>query len=94
MYRLWAKIIKKGRIIESIDINNDKEISLDQKRKECFEEICYKLDLSIPLWLDKHSKEFKDFKRVTFLPDDFIDDIDFDKLEIDLIDDGTNKDNQ
>ena len=91
MYRLWAKTIKKGRTIESLDVTNDKDISLDIKRKECFEEICYKLDLSLPMWLNKHTKEFNEFKRVTFYADDFIDDVDFDKLEIDLINDGSKK---
>lgn len=91
MYRLWAKIIKNEKIIESLDIYNNENISLNQKKKKCFEEICYKLDLSIPMWLDKHTKEFIDFKRAIFHPDDFIDDVDFDRLEIDLIDDGNSK---
>ncbi len=89
MYRLWGKIIKKDHIIESLDVSTEKDASIDIKRKECFEKICYKLDLSIPMWLEKHTKEFNKFKRATFFADDFIDDVDFDKLEIDLIDDGS-----
>lgn len=91
MYRLWAKIIKNGRIINSVDVSNKDNISLEEKRKKCFEQICYEFDLSMPLWLNKHSIEFNEFKSVTFYSDDFIDKVDFDKLVIDLINDGTEK---
>jgi len=35
--------------------------------------------------------KFAQFKYVVFYAQDFIDEIDFDKLEIELMDDGTNK---
>lgn len=53
--------------------------------------ICKKFDLSIPMWLKKHDMEFSQFKYVTLYPEDFIDDTDFDKLEIELIDGGSDK---
>jgi len=91
MYRLWAKKIKNNNIISSLTIKNNEKISIEDKKDKCFKEICQKFDLSVPLWLKKHDDEFSQFKYVIFYPDDFIDDIDFDKLEIDLIDDGTEK---
>lgn len=91
MYKLWAKKIKDSKIIESLNIKNDENISLTEKREKCFKEIFKLLDLSMPIWLKKHDKEFTEFKNVTFYPDDFIDYIDFDKLEIDLLDDGKDK---
>lgn len=89
MYRIWAKKIRNNSIIASLNIKNNEKISLDEKRDKCIKEVCQKFDLSVPLWLKKHQDEFSQYKYVIFYPEDFIDDIDFDKLEIDLIDDGT-----
>jgi len=91
MYKLWAKKIKSNKIINSIVVKNKEDISLEEKRDKCLKEICKKLDLSVPIWLKKHELEFSQFKYVIFYSQDFIDEIDFDKLEIELIDDGTNK---
>ncbi|MBP1926653.1 hypothetical protein J2Z76_002522 [Sedimentibacter acidaminivorans] len=91
MYKLWAKKIKHNKIISSITVKNNEDISFSEKRDKCLKEICQKFDLSVPLWLEKHRIEFSEFKYVTFYEDDFIDDIDFDKLEIELIDNEKNK---
>lgn len=91
MYKLWAKKIKHNKIISSITVKNDEDISFSEKRDKCIKEICQKFDLSVPLWLEKHRIEFSEFKYVTFYEDDFIDDIDFDKLEIEIIDDRKDK---
>ena len=43
------------------------------------------------MWLENHDVEFSQYKYVVLYPEDFIDEIDFDKLEIELIDDGNKK---
>jgi hypothetical protein len=91
MYKLWAKKIKSNKIIGSITIKNNEDISFSHKTDKSIKEICQKFDLSVPLWLEKHRTEFSEFKYVTFEADDFIDDIDFDKLEIELIEDKKEK---
>lgn len=87
MYKLWAKKITKNHITDSIVVKNNEDIATSEKRDKCLKDICQKLDLSVPIWLKKHNEEFSQFKYVTFYPQDFIDDVDFDKLEIELIDD-------
>ena len=87
MYKLWAKKISKDHIINSIVVKNKEDISMLEKRDKCLKEICLKLDISVPSWLKKHDLEFSQFKYVTFYPQDFIDEVDFDKLEVELIDD-------
>lgn len=87
MYKLWAKKISKNHIINSVVVKNKEDISLLYKRDKCLKEICQKLDISVPVWLKKHDQEFSQFKYVTFYPQDFIDEVDFDKLEVELIDD-------
>lgn len=86
MYKLWARKIKKNNLIDSIVVKNKENIPSQEKRDKCLKEICQKLDLSVPVWLSKHDLEFSQFKYVTFYPHDFMDEVDFDKLEIELID--------
>lgn len=91
MYKLWAKKIKNNRIDTSFVVKNKDNISLEEKRIKCLDQICKTLDLSLPVWLKKHETEFLQFKSVVLYPEDFIDETDFDKLEIELIDDGLPK---
>lgn len=77
-------------MVSSIVVKNKENIGQTEKRDKCFKEICAKLDISVPVWLKKHDLEFSQFKYVTFYPQDFVDEVDFDKLEIELIDDGIN----
>ena len=94
MYRLWAKVIKNNKTINSIDVKNNENITQEQKQKKCLTEIFNKLDISTPVWLTKHDKEFMEFKKIIFFKDDFIDEVNFDKLEIELIDDGIKVNNK
>lgn len=91
MYKMWGKKIKNHKIKESVDVSNGNNISQAERRDKCIGEICRLFDLSVPVWLEKHNREFEEYGHVTFYPGDFIDDIDFDKLEIELVDDGTER---
>ena len=48
-------------------------------------EICYEFDLSKPIWLDHNIDEFKRHDKTRFYQDNFVDSIDFDYLEIHII---------
>lgn len=49
------------------------------------DEVCCQLDLSRPVWLDKNIKDFKRNSKTRFSQDNFIETIDFDYLEIQII---------
>lgn len=49
------------------------------------EKICYEFDLSKPIWLDANIDEFKRHDKTRFSRDNFVDNIDFDYLEIQII---------
>ena len=48
-------------------------------------EICVRFDLSKPIWLESNVADFKNCSKARFGSDSFIDDIDFDYLEIRVI---------
>jgi hypothetical protein len=49
------------------------------------EEICYQFDLGKPMWLDATIQEFKKHSKARFTQDNFIEHIEFDFLEIQVI---------
>ena len=89
MFRLWAKIFKDNRMLKDTVICND-NIELNRTRKifDSIDEICYQFDLSKPIWLDSTVADFKKHDKTRFTQDNFIDRIDFDYLEIHVIEEG------
>lgn len=86
MFRLWAKIIVSGKMVKNITIENS-DFSLNRTKKifSALDEVCYAYDLSKPLWLDKNIREFKRNSRTRFTKDNFVDEIEFDSLDIEII---------
>lgn len=86
MFRLWAKIWSNTHLIKDIVVCNDNpDLNRTQKIFQSLDEICYTFDLSKPLWLDSTIEDFKRHDKTRFTKDNFIDSIDFDYLEIHII---------
>lgn len=86
MFRLWGKIYKNNKIIQDTVICiDDKSLSLDKKVDQAIIDICMQFDLQKPFWLKDNEKDFKKFQRASFKKDHFIEQIDFDFLEIEVI---------
>lgn len=86
MFRLWVKIIASGKIVKNMTIeNSDSSLNRTKKIFQAIDEACYAYDLSKPLWLDKNISEFKKSSKTRFTKDNFVDEIDFDFLEIEVI---------
>ena len=86
MFRLWAKIIDAGKIVKNMTIeNSDSSLNRTKKIFHAIDEACYAYDLSKPLWLDKNISEFKKSSKTRFTKDNFVGEIDFDYLEIEVI---------
>lgn len=90
MFRLWGKLFKNNRMLQDIMIcNDDKTLNRTKKIYAAMDEICYAFDLSKPIWLDSTIKDFKRHDKTRFTKDNFIDQIDFDFLEIHVIEEDT-----
>lgn len=85
MFRLWAKIFKDNRMLKDTVFCDDSQDTRTHKVFRGLDEICYQFDLGKPLWLDATVKEFKKHDKVRFTKDNFIDSIEFDYLEIHVI---------
>ena len=85
MFRLWAKEIKDNHLLRDITVQDESEDTRTHKVFRTLEEVCLKFDLAKPIWLDSNVAEFKRISRTRFTKDSFIEDIDFDYLEIQII---------
>lgn len=86
MFRLWAKIFKDNRMLRDMVVCNE-ETGINRTKKvfAAIDTICYEFDLSKPIWLDSTIEDFKRHDKTRFTKDNFIDGIDFDYLEIHVI---------
>lgn len=83
MPRLWARIIRKQRI--------EKQATVEcawEEIQDALTGLCHEFDIPRPLWLNKHEREFGEFRRTQFLPEHFMEDVPFQRLEIEYLEDG------
>lgn len=85
MFRLWAKEFKDNRMLRDMVVCEESEDTRTHKIFHALDEICYAFDLSKPIWLDSTIDEFKRHAKARFYQDNFVDAIDFDYLEIQVI---------
>ncbi len=85
MFRLWAKIFKENRMLRDTCIEDAGTDTRTHKIFRALDEVCYEFDLGKPIWLDKTIAEFKRHDKARFTQDNFIETIDFDYLEIQVI---------
>lgn len=85
MFRLWAKIFKDNKMLRDTVIKNDTVANRTRKIFDALESVCTEFDLSVPIWLDANIADFKRVSKTRFTKDSFVESIDFDYLEIQII---------
>lgn len=85
MFRLWGKIYKDNRLLADSVVCDDSNNTRTHKIFRALDELCLTFDLSKPIWLDKTIADFKKHDKAKFYADNFIESIDFDFLEIHVI---------
>lgn len=86
MFRIWAKVYKDNKMIKNMVIcNDDGNLRRTQKVFAAIDDICEEYDLAEPIWLDSNINDFKRNARTRFMQDNFIEPIEFDYLEIHVI---------
>ena len=85
MFRLWGKLFKDNRMVKDMTVCDDSSDTRTHKIFRGLEDICYAWDLGKPIWLDSTIQDFQRHKKSRFYQDNFIETIDFDFLEIQII---------
>lgn len=82
---LTGKIyIENKRIKEAASVDNDEGHSFKDKLEKCLIDLCAELDIPVPLWLKKNTRELAVFRKTFFSSEQFIDKVWFDRFEIKL----------
>ena len=87
MFRLWVKLIEDNHLIKDTVICDNTMDTRTHKVMNAIEKACYELDLSTPIWLDTTVKDFQRHSKCRFTRDAFIEQIAFDYMEIQVIED-------
>ncbi len=82
--KLRAKIIKGSTIIKEEESSFSGQGKFQQQLEQCFVVLCKRMDISVPMWLRKNTREFVRYKRTSFQSDQFIEPVGFDRFEIRL----------
>ncbi len=85
MFRLWGKEFKDNRMLRDTVICDETDDTRTHKIFNALDAICYEFDLSKPIWLNSTISDFKRHAKARFYQDNFVDSIDFDYLEIQII---------
>ena len=84
--RIWCKLFAKNHLLQDVVIEQyDTSMTRTQKVYASLEEASYAMNLEKPMWLDKNKREFIRHSRTRFTQDNFIESIDFDYLDFQVI---------
>ncbi|MBQ7587160.1 MAG: hypothetical protein IJT37_03930 [Lachnospiraceae bacterium] len=83
--RTWGKVIKDNRILKDIVIENYEDDTRTHKVFSALDSICREFDLSVPIWLDATVAEFRRHAKCRFYADNFIEETEFDYLELQVL---------
>lgn len=83
--RIWFKVFKENRLERDLVIENNSSDTRTHKVFDALDRCCYEMDLSKPIWLDSIVSDFQRHGKARFPQDAFMEEIDFDYLEIHVI---------
>lgn len=85
MFRLWARTFQDNHMLQDTCIEDGSGDTRTHKVFHALDEICFRFDLGRPVWLDKNVTEFIKHRKARFTQDNFMEPVDFDYLEIQVI---------
>ena len=83
--KLWGKTKLDNNTLDSRVVTvNAKHAYEVEDWSEPFARLCHDTNLSRPVILKKHVRDLEQFRHTVFLPQDFLESVDFDRLEIEI----------
>ena len=85
MIKIWAKTLKKERIIQDCEYCIDADKMVWSLLFNVLTEICHTLDIPTPVLLKSHTLNFAKYNFVRFDKTDFVENVSFDCLWLEFI---------
>ena len=83
--KIWGKIWTDNHMLRDAVIEDFSADTRTHKVFHALDELCTLFDLGHPIWLESAVREFKRHSRARFSGECFVEDIDFDYLEIQVL---------
>lgn len=83
--RIWFKLMQDNRLLRDTTVTDESDETRTHKIFGALEAVCYEFDLGKPVWLDANIEEFKRHAKTRFSQDCFMEEIPFDFLEMQVI---------
>ena len=83
--RIWFKKWDDNHMLQDFMVEDESDETRTHKIFNAVDKACYEFDLSKPLWLDSTVREFKKHGKARFYQDNFVEEIEFDFLEIHVL---------
>jgi hypothetical protein len=83
--RIWFREFKNTHMLKDMVVEDYSDLNRTKKIFNAIEKACGQFDLGVPIWLDSNIAEFKRHSRVKFRSDNFMEEIDFDFLDVQVI---------
>ena len=83
--RIWFKMMEGTHLLKDTTITDETEETRTHKIFNAIERVCYEFDLGKPIWLEANVNEFKRHAKTRFGRDNFVESIEFDYLEMHVI---------
>jgi len=78
---IWVRLMHKTKIVKDTIVDcahGEWQTALDAA--------CRRLDMPRPLILPRHERDWQQFSQARFLPEHFMEDVPFDRMEVEFID--------
>jgi len=82
--KVWCKLMKNGKVAKQETFSSNKG-DINEDFLSCLQSACKTFDIETPMWHTKHTKQLNMFRKIIFSPDDFIDNIKYDKFIVEIL---------
>lgn len=83
--KLTGKLyVQTKQVKEATAEDNEEGHDFREKLEKCLIDLCAELEIPVPLWLKKNTRELAIFRKTFFSSEQFIEKVWFDKFEIKL----------
>jgi hypothetical protein len=78
---IWVRLMRKNRIERDITVE-----CAHEDWQEALSQACHQLDTGRPMVLPRHERDWEQFSQARFLKEHFVEDVPFDRMEVEFID--------
>ena len=83
--KFWARTFTDNRMQKDAVVEDTNDDTRTHKVFGAIEKISYDFDIPRPIWLDSNIADFKRYSKVRFYRDSFIEEVPFDYLEFQVL---------